>query len=89
MVERRGEDSSYPYVWAWRKWPLSSWESGGGERYGQRCRVLLRSRGGSAVMKVWSTDHHVYRKLFAPHNILVEFEDGTKMVALKYSVRLV
>lgn len=33
------------WVWRLKKYPLSSWDSPGSERYGQRCTVLARGRG--------------------------------------------
>lgn len=59
----------FDYIWFWSKYPLSTWDSEGAERKGQRCRVLARAKG------------HVMR------NILVEFEDGTKVITPRLAVR--
>ena len=59
----------FNYIWCWKKWPLSSWDSKGAERYKQNCKVLVRANGRG------------------PRNILVEFEDGVKIVAPRFAVR--
>ena len=64
---------TYSHVWHWRKWPRRSWDSPGDERKGQRCRVLARGNGRRP----------------APRNILVEFEDGHRVVTSRFAVRRV
>lgn len=70
----------YPFVWMYRKWPCSKWLGDDGEanlqrdeRRGHRCRVLVFTPKAAQ----------------GPHNILVEFVDGERMVATQYAVRKV
>lgn len=58
------------YVWRLRRWPVTTWDSSGDERHGQRCVVLARGVGRG------------------PRNVLVEFDDGTKIVGTRWCVRL-
>ena len=71
--------------WRFRKFPVEDWDQGqaAGLRHGQRCRVLARGNGRGGT--VFHQQGRLKEFVFPPHNLLVEFEDGTMMVGQRGS----
>jgi hypothetical protein len=49
---QRGDDGHYPYVWRWGKDARPAL----GDRKGERCRVLIRSRKMNSVLIEFASD---------------------------------
>ena len=75
----------FDYVWWFRKFR--------GDRKGHRCRVLARGRGGQEWILTWGwqadpgMSWREMARLSAPRNVLVEFEDGERVVGTRFCVR--
>lgn len=86
---------SEDYVWRWRatRWgPLAPWLQ---VRFGARCRKVTKALGSKprpAVSHLWRRTATGWERRYAPgmnRSWLIEFEDGTRVVAPnQYAVRL-
>lgn len=76
--------SGYPYVWRWKQWPRSSWDSPGNERYGEPCRVVCRGPGrGPRNILVEFQDG---REIVAPRFAVIAAEKATVRQRIRFAM---